>query len=188
MRCIVVAVSGTPGSGKTTYARFIAERYSLRYVSSGTLFRRLAEERGVSFLELHKLAEQSDEIDLEIDRRALQEASRGCVVVEGHLSVWVLRDVAHVKIIFNAPLEERARRIAARDGKSLEEATSEIRRREESNRRRALKYYGFDIRDYSVADLVINTGLLGESAVKEVLVCFFDNFKRAHPEIFCGAK
>ncbi|MFZ8854851.1 MAG: nucleoside monophosphate kinase, partial [Thermofilaceae archaeon] len=67
MRCIVVAVSGTPGSGKTTYARFIAERYSLRYVSSGTLFRRLAEERGVSFLELHKLAEQSDEIDLEID-------------------------------------------------------------------------------------------------------------------------
>uniref|UniRef100_A0A7C4FCI9 Cytidylate kinase n=1 Tax=Thermofilum pendens TaxID=2269 RepID=A0A7C4FCI9_THEPE len=188
MPCLVVAVSGTPGSGKTTYARFIAERYSLRYVSSGALFRRIAEERGVSFLELHMLAEQSDEIDLEIDRRALEEASKGCVVVEGHLSVWVLRDVAHVKIIFDAPLEERARRIAARDGKSLEEAISEIRRREESNRRRALKYYGFDIRDYTVADLVINTGLLGENAVKEILVCFFENLKHSRRETFRSAK
>jgi len=185
MPCLIVAVSGTPGSGKTTYAKFIAEKYSLRYVSSGALFRRLAEERGVSFLELHKLAEQSDEIDLEIDRRALQEASKGYVVIEGHLSVWVLKDIAHVKIIFDAPLEERAKRIAARDGKSLDEAIDEIRRREESNRQRALKYYGFDIRDYTVADLVINTGLLGEGAVKEILVCFFDNLRRSRQDIFC---
>ncbi|HFC49573.1 MAG TPA: cytidylate kinase, partial [Thermofilum sp.] len=30
MRKIVIAVSGVPGAGKTTYARFIAEEYKLR--------------------------------------------------------------------------------------------------------------------------------------------------------------
>jgi len=182
--CVVIAVSGTPGSGKTTYSRFIAEHYGLRYVSSGGLFRELARERGVSLLELHKKAEEDESIDLLIDQRAIGEALKGGVVVEGHLSVWVLSKIAHIKIIFDAPREVRAERIARRDGISLAEALREIEEREKSNYERAMKYYGLNIRDYSVADLVVSTQHLDADDVKNVVLAYIEGFRRRHPELF----
>ena len=61
---LTIAVSGTPGSGKTTYARFLAEKYGLRFISSGMLFREIAREMGLDLLELHKLAEQREDLSL----------------------------------------------------------------------------------------------------------------------------
>ncbi|MEM0092978.1 MAG: AAA family ATPase [Thermofilum sp.] len=184
MACIIVAISGTPGSGKTTYAKFLAERYGLRYVSGGALFREIARERGYDLVEFHRVAEIEEDIDFLIEERSLREALKGGVVIEGHLAVWVLRSIAHAKIIFDAPLEVRARRIAVRDSKSFSEALEELVKREKSNRERAWKYYGLDVRDYSVADLVINTGLLGEESVKFILTSFFDRLRLEHPELF----
>jgi cytidylate kinase len=181
-RRLVIAVSGKPGTGKTTYAKHLASVFGLRYVSSGELFRRIAEERGLSLLDLHKLAEEDESIDLEVDRRALEEASRGGVVVEGHLAAWVLKDAADLKIIFTAPLEVRAKRVADRDGKPVSEALAEVLAREESNRRRALKYYGLDIEDLSVGSLVLDTSLLDVEGVKKVVETFVREYLRVHPE------
>lgn len=184
MACLVVAISGTPGSGKTTYAKFLAERYALRYISGGALFREIAQQRGRDLIEFHRVAEKEEDVDVIIDERSLREALKGGVVVEGHLAVWILRNIAHVKIIFDAPLEVRAKRIAFRDSKSLNEALDELVTREESNRERAQRYYGIDIHDYSVADLVINTGLLNEESIKSILINFFDKLRFEHPELF----
>ncbi len=184
MASLVVAVSGKPGSGKTTYARFIAEKYRLRYISSGYLFRKIAEERGLSFEELHRLAELDPSIDKMIDGKAIEEAKRGGVVVEGHLAVWILKDIAHIKIILNAPLKIRAKRIADRDKVSLDRALREVKIREESNYRRALKYYNLDINDFSIADLVVSTYPLTIDSVKRVIGTFLEGYKEARPELF----
>lgn len=175
---LVIAVSGQVGSGKTTHAKKLAEFFNLRYVSNGMLFRQLARERGLTLRELHELAERDPEIDRIVDSRAREEALRGNVVVEGHLACWLLRDVADLCIFFKAPLEERVRRIMERDGVSREEALRDLRLREESNWRRAMKYYGVDIRDWSVADLVIDTGKLSVDAVDAVLVTFVQFYIR----------
>ncbi len=186
MRGISIALSGTPGSGKTTYARFIARRYGLRYVSNGMLFREMARERGVSLLEFHRLAEEDESIDLEVDRRAMEAAREGCVVVEGHLAAWVLRDVVDVVILIDAPVEVRARRVAERDGKSVEEALAEIREREESNAKRAKRYYGVDIKDYRIADLYVRSYPLGVRQVECVIASFLDSYREERPELFSG--
>jgi cytidylate kinase len=55
---VVIAIGGPAGSGKTTYARHIAEKMGLRYVSAGIFFRKIAEEKGLSLIELNKLAEE----------------------------------------------------------------------------------------------------------------------------------
>lgn len=183
-RLVVIAVSGQPGSGKTTYARFIAQEFGLRYVSNGMIFRQIARERGVSFKELHELAERDPSIDLEIERRAMEEAKKGGVVIDGHLPVWVLGELAHLKIVFVAPLDVRAERVAARDNVSVEEATEMLKWREESNRRRAKKYYNVDIGDLSVADLVINTGKLDIEGVKRVVRAFVEEFRRLNSSLF----
>ncbi|MEM0023654.1 MAG: AAA family ATPase [Thermofilaceae archaeon] len=182
MRRLTVAVSGKPGTGKTTYARHIAQVFNLRYVSSGELFRRIAQERGIDLVELHRLAELDESIDREVDVRALREAERGGVVIEGHLAVWLLSEHADLKIVLVAPLEVRVERVAKREAKPIVEVEKEVRTRELSNRARALKYYGVDIEDLSIADIVINTAALDVEGVKRVLETFVREYLRLHPD------
>jgi len=184
MKKISIAVSGKPGSGKTTYSKFIAETYGLRYVSNGMLFRQIAKEKGISLIKLHELAEKDPSIDRMVDERAINEAKKGNVVVDGHLAVWVLRKYVDLALIFTAPLNLRTQRIASRDGISFERALENVLTRERSNRKRAKEYYKVDIDDYSIADLVITTEKLDVNGVKKVVKTFIDEFKRLNPEIF----
>lgn len=165
---LVVAVSGKPGSGKTTLAKNLARELNLRYVSMGQIFRGLAKARMLSLEELSRVAEEDPNIDHLIDSTALEEARKGCVVIDGHITAWILRDVAHVKILTYAPLRVRAERLARRDGKTVDGALHEIRVREDSEVKRYKKYYGIDINDLDVFDVVLNTSLLGEEEVTRV--------------------
>ncbi|MEM4700190.1 MAG: AAA family ATPase [Candidatus Nezhaarchaeales archaeon] len=157
MRRPVIAVSGLPGAGKSTLAKALAEGLGLRYLSMGEVFRSLSKSRGVGLVEAHLLAERDASMDLEVDSRAYEAALEGGVVVDGHLSGWLLSRVADLKIFLTAPLEVRAARVAERDGISVREAMEQLSKREESNRRRYLKLYGLDVSDLSCFDIVINT-------------------------------
>ena len=158
---IVIAVSGLPGSGKSTLAKLLAKELRLRYVSSGALFRKLAKERGMSLLEFTKLAEKDYSIDRMIDNEARKEAMKGCVVVDGHIAGWILKDLAHVKVYLYAPRETRASRIAMRDGKSLEDALNEVIERDKSESKRFREIYGINVNDLTVFDIAINTATYG---------------------------
>ena len=165
---LVIAVSGLPGSGKTTLAKALARSLGLRYVSLGRVFRAIARERGVTVEELSLIAESDPSIDKEIDDLSVREAVKGCVVIDGHLSAWILKDRAHLKLLVTAPLDIRVERVARRDGKPLSKALSEVRVREESERRRFLKFYGIDINDLSVFDVIISTYKFGVDEVIDI--------------------
>lgn len=64
---------------------------------------------------------------------------------------------ADLKIWLDAPIMERARRVARREGISVEEAFVSIAEREKGNKKRYLNLYGIDIDDKSIYDLIINT-------------------------------
>jgi cytidylate kinase len=157
---VVIAVSGQPGSGKTTLAKEVARALKVPLVSSGSLFRELAAKSGMDFLEFHKYAETNPEIDKKIDSMAIELAKNGNVVLEGHLTAWVVRPYADLCIYLKASREIRAKRVAIRDNKSFEEAIREVTDREELNRKRYLTIYGIDIRDLSIFDLVLDTTYL----------------------------
>jgi len=167
---LVIAVSGPPGSGKTTIAKKIAEVLKLRYVSSGGLFRELAKKMGLSLIELNRLASQNPEIDRMIDGRAREEARRGSVVIDGHLAAWVLKDIAHIKIYITAPPNVRFKRIAERDGKPINEVIEETETRERLELERFKRIYGIDVRDLTIFDLVVNNeGLTPEATIDFIL-------------------
>ncbi|WFO75821.1 AAA family ATPase [Desulfurococcaceae archaeon MEX13E-LK6-19] len=167
---VVIVVSGPPGSGKTTQAKMIAEKLGLRYHSAGSIFRAIAKERGMSLEELSILAARDPSIDIEIDRKSYEEAIKGNVVLDGHLTAWIVKDVADIKILVTAPLKVRVKRIALRDNKSVIEALKETIVREYMQYKRFIEYYGIDPTDYRIFDIVVNTENLGPNETFRVIM------------------
>ncbi len=166
---IVIAVGGPSGSGKTTYARYIAKKLGLPHVSAGSLFRKLAKERGMTLVELNKEAETNPVIDYLIDKMSLDEAKKGNVVLEGHLTPWVVKDYADLMIYVNAPINVRVKRIAEREGRDWKEVLTETAKRELSHAIRFKKLYGLDLTDLSIFDYVIDTEKIGVEGVQEII-------------------
>lgn len=157
---LVVTISGLHGSGKSTYSRWIAKEFGLRYVSAGELFRQTAGERGMGLEEFSKVARQDASIDHVIDERTKQEAAKGNVVIDGQLAGWMAKESADLKIFFTAPLNVRIDRMAKRDGVPYEKKEEETSVREKIQRERYQETYGIDINDLSIYDAVIDTNLL----------------------------
>jgi len=168
----IIVISGQPGSGKSTYARRLANDLGLRYFTTGQAFRELAKRLGMDLMELNKAAERDPSIDLEIDRAALREAEKGCVVIDSHLAGWTLREVADVAIYVKASLPVRAQRLALRDSRPYAEALREASGRELSHWRRFYEYYGVDLRDLSGYDLVLDTTRLSVEEAYDIILTF----------------
>ena len=69
------------------------------------------------------------------------------------------------KVYLYASPEVRVSRIGVREGESVEEAQEKTRLREASEAKRYMMYYGIDITDLSVYDLVVDTDRLGPDQV-----------------------
>ena len=157
---IVIAMGGLHGTGKTTYAKALAQQFSLRHVSAGEAFRKLAEEEGLTLQELAEKAEMDPSIDRRIDEAVKKEAALGSVVIDGQLAAWMAEDNADLKIYLTAPDKVRFERIACRDGLTLQEAEHTTREREAREMRRFKELYGIDVKDLSIYHLIIDTSLL----------------------------
>ena len=169
MKKIVITVSGPPGAGKSTHAKKLAERFNLRYFSIGRYFREAAKARGIDLEEFHKQAEDNKIFDIEADKITKQEAQKGGVVLDGHLTGWIAKELADIKIYLIAPMETRIHRIAEREKKSISEAKKEVEEREKSNRKRYKRYYGIDIGDLTIYDIIINTKKWSIEEVQQTL-------------------
>ena len=166
---LVIAVSGSHGSGKSTQARLLAEAFSLRYFSAGVMFREMAEERGVSLLEFTRMAEGNERFDRLVDERTKMEAEKACVVLDGSLSAWMAGDLADLKFYLLAPDEARFKRISLRDSISLEEAQKRTLERERRERERFKRFYNVNIDDLTIYDVVLNTELFDPEGTARIL-------------------
>lgn len=160
---LTITVSGSSGSGKSTGARAVAKEFNLEYVTAGNIQRKIAKERGISLEE--QVKSRGDEIDHEMDRRNLEFAIRGNVVIDARLSGWCAGDWADVKIFYDCPLEVRAKRAAGRDGVSFRESVENIKKRDVEDNKKYKMLYGIDAFDKSIYDFIIdNKDLTKEEA------------------------
>ncbi|MFB6100606.1 MAG: (d)CMP kinase [Candidatus Nanohalobium sp.] len=164
---LIISICGPSGAGKGTLGRFIADKLGVSFYSAGDFFRQLADDKGLT---VEELSEQADkETDLEVDRRTLEKALNEDCVVESRISAWVLGDYADLTIYVTADLEERARRVMSdlenreneEGGESLEEVKERIRKRDEDNDRRYEEYYGIDMGNREIFDMVIDNTEMG---------------------------
>jgi CMP/dCMP kinase len=177
---LTITISGLHGTGKSSYARILSKDFGLRHVSSGDLFRQIAKDKGITVLELSRIAASSTEIDRMIDERARQEALKGGVIIDGLLAAWMAGDLASIKILLVASERVRVERIAHRDKQSYNDAREATLLREHIEKDRFIKVYKLDIEDYSIYDLVLNTGLLPLKANIEVIKGFIQEYIKLH--------
>jgi len=164
----IITISGHIGSGKSTLAREIAKRFNLSYISAGEIMRTMAKEKRMSLIEFSKFAELNSSVDKEIDERQIALAKEGNCIADGRISAHFLD--SELKIFLITPMNIRVKRVMERDNIStIEKAMQQIRVREESERKRYMKIYGFDFEDFDNYDLILNSANFTKETLADIV-------------------
>ncbi len=178
---MIITISGTSGSGKSTIAKELAKALGYRHYSMGDLQRRFAMERGMTIVELGELEKQDPSLDKKIDalQKKIGETENG-VVIDSWLGAHFIPQA--VKIFIDADIDERARRISqkreAEKYKNAATAKRNIIQKEDTNRKRWKQWYGYDFRDPRNYDLLIDdTALPAKDVVKKIIEYLANTYK-----------
>jgi cytidylate kinase len=184
-KAIVICVCGMAGSGKSTVAKKLAEKYELKYYSGGDALKALAIEEnckplkrgwwetdeGMLFL---KRREKNPKFDETVDKKLLELAKQGNVVLDSWTMPWLLKK--GFKIWLETSPEKRAERIASRDEMSIKGASEVLRSKEERTKAIYKKLYGFSLgEDFKPFHLILDTDNLKAEEVFQVLCVVIDN-------------
>ncbi len=164
---MIITISGTPGSGKSTVGKLLAKKLGYKYYSIGAMRRAMAKERGMTLQEFNVLGEKHSFTDVDIDRwQTKLGRERDNLVVEGRTS---FHFIPHsVKIFLKVDLTEAARRIfhdpahvrrfeASHHYQTVKELEHGLRGRMASDARRYKKYYGLNFYLAKHYDIVLDT-------------------------------
>ena len=157
---MLIAVAGGPGTGTTTLSKLLAARLDATHVYAGQVFRNLAAEHGMDVVAFNHYAQDRPEVDEELDRRMIELARGGKVVLDARLSAWHAREagVPALCVLLTVPPHVAAERVAKRDGRAdVQVALRENTEREASELERYRELYKFDPTDPSHYHLVIDS-------------------------------
>lgn len=168
----IITISGTPGSGKSTIAKILADKLNAERLYVGGIRREMAKKMDMTLEELNVYAETHPETDVDVDKKVAQEArnlaEKNIVIVEGRVQfhflpesykIYIKVDTAEASNRIYKDLQDKQSAQKRNEGMchSKEECEDDIIKRIESDRRRYKKYYNLDHTDESHYDLVIDT-------------------------------
>ena len=168
---MILTISGALGSGKSTIAKALAKVLKYNHYSTGDLMRAMATERGMTLLELSRIAENDKSIDEELDARQVKLGKdQDNFVIDGRLS-WHF--IPHsVKIFLDVSDEVAAKRIfkdqtrgVEKENLSLDKTLENIKTRRQSEIKRYNEYYGLNYYEKGNYDIVVNTDPLDVKGV-----------------------
>jgi cytidylate kinase len=178
-----IVISGWPAVGKTTIACKLAEEFDIVMYNGGDILKMLAEEdKGYSVkrddwwdtTEAKKFMEErkSDpSFDKKVDKKLIQIVKKGGTVITSYTLPWLVVDesVIIIKFWLRGSPENRAKRMANRDGIRFAEAKRITKLRDEENKRIYYRLYGFRFgEDLTVFDYVLNTDRLSLDSLVEI--------------------
>lgn len=158
-----ITVSGEIGSGKSTFAKHLAEDLEIPRTYIGGLMREEAARRGMTMDTFGTLLTTDDAVDRtmdELQRQKARETERG--IFEGR-TAWHFVEQPDVKLFFVVDPRHAAERLLAdtaanRDRyHSVEEVLKANEERKGVENKRYHDYYGIDAYDRANFDLVIDT-------------------------------
>jgi len=176
---IVVCISGMAGTGKSTLAKKIAEKYGLTYYSGGDALKALAADENHNSksigwwespegLEFLAKREQDLKFDKLVDNKLKELAQKGNVLLDSWTMPWLI-DYGF-KIWLAASINKRAERIAKRDNMVKSDAMKVLKEKEARTKNIYKKLYGFKLgEDFKPFHMILDTEKLEAKEVFNVL-------------------
>lgn len=169
-----IVIGGKPGTGKSTIGKLLAKKLNYKHYSNGDLCRKIAEEKGISIMELTKLAEVDRSIDEMLDKRQKELGDKeDNFVIDSRIGFHFIKNSK--SILLEANIEVRAKRILndrirKEKNANLEETKKNILEREKSELKRYKKYYNLDPYNPENYDFMIDTtSLTTEQTVAKIM-------------------
>ena len=160
----IITISGMLGSGKSTVAKLLAERLGYMYYSTGNAQREIAKKRGITTLELNRLAGTDMSVDKEIDGvfQKFNAVPNKNMVIDSRLAFFFVPSSIKIKLnvdvyvagerIFNDTL-----RTGEKKYNSVQEAVKALLDRRSLEVERFKRIYHVDIDNDENFDYVLDT-------------------------------
>jgi cytidylate kinase len=181
---LIITISGDLGSGKSLLASALVDHWSAARYSTGMVQRSLAEQMGITTLELNKRAETDKTIDDQIDSvfRNLSQ-TRQNLVVDSRMAFHFLPASFRIKLevhpnVAAMRIQKDTSRIGEGPYASLAEIEAAILARKSSERERFKRYYNVDIDHHAGYSLVVNTTCTPPDAVLAVVNTAIDLWQK----------
>ena len=181
----VICLSGMAGTGKSTLAKKLAEKYNLTYFSGGDVLKDLAKREGYDVsiqgwwesqegLKFLNERIKDPKFDKTVDDKLLEYAQQGNVLLDSWTMPWLLKE--GFKIWLEASFENRAARVASRDGITISKAFEVLKEKEARTKAIYKSLYGFALgEDFKPFDFILDTNNLSINEVFAILCKVIDN-------------
>lgn len=177
-----IAISGKSGCGATTATKLVSA--ALGVPAYNYTMRDLAAERGTTLDVLQKKAlVDAGSIDFELDRRQVSfvVANPG-FVLGSRMAIWLddnrvlsklhslQKPAIDYRFWLSTPLQERAKRVAEREGRPYGDALQHVEKRDEENAQRYAKLYGINVDSLPAGTIEIDTTRNNASQVARIII------------------
>ena len=178
-----ITLTGNLGSGKSTISRLMSEQYGYEVYSTGTIQRKLAQEKGLTVLEMNRLMQTDHSYDNIIDdtTRKISLESEKDLFFDSRLA-WYFA-VNTFKVFLSVDINEAARRVFNDSRGEVEtyrdmlEAKSQLIERAHTEDTRYKEIYGIDYFKPSNYNLILDSTFTSPKVLAEML-----SVEKAHYE------
>jgi cytidylate kinase len=167
---VKITIFGLAGTGTSTVGRKLSLILSLKFESSGNIFREMAKSNDMSLAEFGKLCETDSQYDILLDKKIEEFGKKNNdILVESRLAYHFIPD--SIKIKLKCKNEIRIKRISDRDNLSLKDAKIATEKREENEKKRYLKYYNInDMGDDKYFDIIVDSSYISIEEVCDYII------------------
>lgn len=180
---INITIAGDLGSGKSTVANHLISNINYRIESAGLIFRRLAEQHGMTAKEFNQFIESNPKYDNMVDDTIKEMGAKEENIIFDSRLAWYFVPKSF-KIYMYVDVDTATERIFNDKGRVSESysdmatAKKEIIERRESEVLRYKTFYNIDINNYSNYDFIIDTSHATKDEVNDAVLSNFRAFEK----------